>query len=230
MAESSKKRDPFPEAVMEELRNLLARVQTSTSAERLLQRVLTPLERSSREEDLTKAYKRNRTVGMWMCLRGGSQPRAIVDVARELNFIDEATKSWLLREIGESEDTSEEAIEAAVKSTPLVLVEQGRTVYWQGKMIEVDWHTYSALWDFLWLLCERAKSGAGVDYMLLGKGVKSGYLSKTKHRLCGLDEFPQELELKIDAKKGGVQQLDLPPSQIRLFKIATLEILREVTR
>jgi hypothetical protein len=59
--------------------------------------------------------------------------------------------------------------------------------------------------------------------------VESDYPSKTKHRLCGLEQFPQELGPKIDAKKGGVQQLALPASQIRLFKIVTMEILREVT-
>ena len=38
---------------------------------------------------------------MWMELRGVSAERAVIEVARELGFLNEQTAKWLLKEVGE---------------------------------------------------------------------------------------------------------------------------------
>ncbi len=228
MSDTQKAPDPYPPKVMEELRTLLLRVQALMSAERLWAR-LTPQDRRRLGGDFAEAYSQGKTVGMWMRLRGVSQPRAIIETAREVGLTDEATRNWLMREIGELDSTSEETIAAAVESGALVLVEQGRHAYWNGEKISVNWYKQSALWEFLWVLCDRAKSGTGLDCMDFAEKGNSDYPSKTKHRLCGLDAFPHDLGILINSEGQGIQKLDLPPSRIRLFKVETVEILREVT-
>lgn len=229
MSDTPKRCDPYPPKVMEELQRLRPHVQHLMSAQRLWDR-LTPQDRSRLGGELLAAYDRyGRTVGMWRELRGVSQPRALIEAAYQVGLTDEATRNWLLRGIGELDDTSEETIVAAVKSTPLVLVEQGRKAYWKGDKMDISWHKYSSLWDFFWVLCERAKSGVGVDHTHFAEGVEPDYPSKTKHRLCDLDNFPQDLGVLINADGRGTQKLDLQPSQIRLFRIVSVEILREVT-
>lgn len=229
MTDAPKRYDPYPPKVMAELQRLRLLVQHLMSAQRLWDR-LTPEERRRLGGDLVAAYDRyGRTVGMWKELRGVSQHRAIIEAAYQAGLTDEATKNWLLREIGELDSTTEATIETAVASGAIVLVERGRVAYWKGDRIGVSWPKHPALWEFFWLLCAQAKVGDGVSHTHFETVENRDYPSKTKHRLCKLTGFPQDLGLLINSAGSGRQKLDLPPSQIRLFKIETVEILREVT-
>jgi len=90
---------------LEELQEHYLRVKAAGSAVRLWERVLTPQDRNRLGGDLPTAFQDGGTVGMWMKLRGVSGNRALVEVAKKLNFLDEGTSEWLLRELGElSED------------------------------------------------------------------------------------------------------------------------------
>ncbi|MFH1268863.1 MAG: hypothetical protein ABIK89_24315 [Planctomycetota bacterium] len=62
---------------------------------------MTEIDREHLGSDLKEYYGRLGTAGMWMELRGVSLERAVIEVARELGFLDEPTANWLLREIGE---------------------------------------------------------------------------------------------------------------------------------
>ena len=97
----------LPRNVIEELQLQLARVSAPMSAERFWERVLTEDDRQRLGGNLQAAYReRHGTVGMWMWLRAVAQPQAVVDVARALGFLDDATYRWLLREIGEPQQES----------------------------------------------------------------------------------------------------------------------------
>lgn len=92
--------------VIQELQTQQGRICAAASARRLWDRVLSPEERERLGGDLQQCYSRLGTVGMWTELRGVSPERAVVDVARELGFLDEPTAKWLLRETGEQAPSS----------------------------------------------------------------------------------------------------------------------------
>jgi len=92
---------PWPPDVLEALQTAYGRIEPLTAAERLWHRVFTDEDRLQLGGDLTECYPRLGTVGMWVHVRHVSPERAVVEVARALNFLDEATAEWLLREIGD---------------------------------------------------------------------------------------------------------------------------------
>ena len=105
------------------------------SAERLWAR-LTPQDRRRLGGDFAEAYSQRKNRGNVDASSavshspGRSSKRPV-----EVGLTDEATRNWLMREIGELDSTSEETIAAAVESGSLVLVEQGRHAYWKGEKI-----------------------------------------------------------------------------------------------
>jgi hypothetical protein len=174
------------------------------------------------------AFYRGGTVANWMMLRGISQVRAILDLVRRLNCMRNVTIEWLLRETGETPATIEQAIEAAVASTDVVLVERPRSLYWKGSMVDVDWYSANKYWVFVLTICERAKAGAGVDYTDFGKDLEKNYVSKMKSKLSELPNVPLEFVDLIIPCGRSTQKLDLPGQSIRVFRIKTIEILKEV--
>jgi hypothetical protein len=90
--------------VVEELETQYLRLKAAASAARVWERVLSEQDRQSLGGDLNTCWRQLSTVGMWMKLRGVSQPRAIAELAHKLGFIDQTSYQWLLREIGEKQD------------------------------------------------------------------------------------------------------------------------------
>ena len=162
-----------------------------------------------------------------MKLRGVSLPRAIVDVAYELNFINDRTRRWLLRELEEVPDDPSEALEAAIASGDLVLVENPRAVYWRSQPLTVDWEKRSALWLFFWQLCQHAKAGKGIDRHTFGNQAHRDIVAKQKARLLAQPGFPSELGNLIKPIGRGTQKLDFPAARIRVFEMSRAEPLQE---
>jgi hypothetical protein len=218
---------PLSPRAREELEANYHRIRAAVSAIRLWERILTEAERQRLGGDLEIAWRQHGTAGMWMKLRGVSLPRAVVDVACELNFIDDRTRRWLLREVGEVPDDPAEALDTAVASGDLVLVEQPREAYWRGQPISVDWEKRSALWDFFWELCRHAKAGQAIDRMTFGNRAHCDIVTKQKARLLAGPGFPSDLGKLIKPIGRGTQKLDLPAARIRLFEAAVSEAIRE---
>jgi hypothetical protein len=65
--------------------------------------LLTEEERQCLGGEWEPLWRKKNAVGIWMQLRGVSQARATVDLAKELNLLSEADHRRLLREIGESQ-------------------------------------------------------------------------------------------------------------------------------
>ncbi len=212
---------------LEELQNAYLRVEPPVCARRLWERVLTPAERERLGGDLAQAFSKFGTVGMWKKLRGVSGERALIDVAKRLNFLDENTEQWLLREIGDLSDDPEAAIAEAVATGDLVLVDSPRTAYWEGKPIEIDWVAREKLWSYLWELGWNSKAGKSIDSFTFGEHASADYVVKQKSRLSNFPGFPVSLSDRIVSAGIGSQRLDLPAEHIRLFEMDTIESLRE---
>jgi hypothetical protein len=142
--------------------------------------------------------------------------------------MDDRTRRWLLRELGGVADDPAEALEAAIASGDLVVVEHPRAVYWRGQHIGVNWEKRPALWDFFHALCWQAKAGQAIDHMTFN-AADIGIVAKQKSRLRGLQGFPRGLAVLIRPTGRFTQRLNLPPSQIRFFEVIVGETVRERT-
>jgi hypothetical protein len=218
---------PLSPEVQEEMETNYDRIRPAASAFRLWERVLTEAERQRLGGDLEKVWRQHGTAGMWMQLRGVSLQRAVVDVAYELNFINDRTRRWLLRELGEVPDDPSETLEAAIASGDLVLVENPRAAYWRSQPITVDWEKRSALWIFFWELCKHAKAGKGIDRLTFGTQAHRDIVAKQKTRLFAEPGFPSDLGKLIKPIGRGTQKLDFPAASIRLFEMSIAEPVRE---
>jgi hypothetical protein len=217
----------LPPEVREEMETNYQRTRPLASATRLWERVLTERERQRLGGDLQKAWRQHSTVGMWMQLRGVSLQRAVVDVSYELNFINDRTRRWLLRELGEVPDDPPEALKAAIASGDLVLVENPRAAYWRSQPITVDWEKRSVLWNFFWELCQHAKAGKGIDRLTFGTRAHRDIVANQKNRLLAERGFPSDLGKLIKPIGRGTQKLDLPAARIHLFELSIAEPVRE---
>lgn len=226
--ENDRGKDLYPPRVKEELEANFLRIQNPPAAMRYWEQVLTENDRQRLGGDLNAAYANGGTIGMCMLLRGIPQPHAIVEIAKALGFLHESTKTWLLREMGVQFDSIEDAVAATIGEGGLLLSEQNRQAYWRGEPIQIDWYKHPALWTFLWTLAERAKSGAGVDYMDFGEQMQPDYPSKMKSKLSADRAFPTDLAVLIEPRGRGKQQLMLPSERIRLFRTRTVEIAEQV--
>ncbi|HVK08843.1 MAG TPA: hypothetical protein VM597_08720 [Gemmataceae bacterium] len=219
----------YPEPVLEHLQTNARRVQPFVCADRLWRLVLTPADRERLGDDLMAAYADGGTVGMWVRLRGVSPVRAVIDVAKALNLLDEATHRWLLRETGESVEDPEDVRTKVAPTADLVLVERPRQAFWKGEEIPLDWVKQDAAWKYLWELARAAKRDAPLDRFAFSAEYATDYLSKQKSKLSQMAEFPANLVDRIEPGGAGTQRLDLPQDRIRLFQADEVPVVWEWT-
>jgi hypothetical protein len=213
----------------EELQTNALRIKAAVSALRVWERVFSDEDRRRLGGDLEAAWRRYGTAGMWQQLRGVTAGRAVVEVAHVLGFLDEHSRRWLLRELGEVADDPAQALAMAIASGDLVVVEHPRAAYWRGQQIFVDWDRRSTLWAFFWELCRHAKARQGVDSLTFGQQAHRDIVAKQKARLLAEDGFPVELGKCIKPVGRGTQKLDLPAEIIRIFEMGAPESVREWT-
>ena len=210
----------------EKFQEATARVRGVLAASQLWERVFSAEERKRLGNDLDLAVKKHKhATGMWASVHGCNLTRAVIEVANKLNHLSAEDREWLLRESGELLD-AEEAFEYATVNAELVLNSMARQVYWRGEPITIDW-SHEAKWAFMWELAKHGKAGLPIDSMTLGDKKRKDYVSKTKSELANHDEFPIELADKIEVVGKGTQQLNVVPTQIRLFEQHTGAELRE---
>jgi hypothetical protein len=219
--------DPLAEEVREELQVAYLRVCPAPSALRLWERVFTEQDRARLGGDFQRAFSESGTIGMWMKLRGVSFQRALIDVAKRIGFLTDETQEFLLRGIGDIADDPEKAIAKAVSEGALVLVERPRTAYWNRDRIPVDWDANPKLWEYLFELCRHGKAGRPLTPSVFGENADPYHLTKVKSRLSKFEGFPPLLSDQIVSAGEGVQRLNIPPEQIRIFEVVTMEVLKE---
>jgi hypothetical protein len=93
----------MPAEAQELMKTTLLRINTSLSLRKIRQALFTEPERKSLGKHLQAACTaHNGADGMWCKLhRGCSRPRAIIELGKQLNFLDDFSYQWLLREAGE---------------------------------------------------------------------------------------------------------------------------------
>nr|WP_123784810.1 hypothetical protein [Pirellula staleyi] len=128
-----------------------------------------------------------------------------------------SNRDWLLRESGEI-PTVEEAIEAAIESGALVIVESPRSAAFAGHEIEIDWVRHDRLWGFLWHLARHAKGNRPIDRLTFGDKSRANVVTDLKSKLSKMAEFPVTLADMITVVGKGTQKLCLPPEKIRIFE------------
>ena len=191
------------------------RIRPWGSAERLWSQCISNLERERLGGELNSLWSQVGTAGIWMRLRGVGWPRAVVEVAREIGFLNENSRDWLLREMGECL-SGEEAFAKAIEDGHLVLNEDTHEVFWRGKPIEIDWK-HEMKWVFLWETSRHGKAGRPVDRMTFGNDARRNFVSQSKNTLKK-NGLPLELVDSIQRVGNGTQQLMLPPKEIRIFE------------
>ena len=218
---------PISGKVQEEFQAAYLRVSPRWSALRLWERVLSEQDKARLGGDFQRALSEFDAIGMWMKLRGVSHQRAVIDIAKKIGFITDETREFLLRGIGDISDDPEQAIAKAVSDGALVLVERPRTAYWNRDRIEVDWNANPKLWEYLFELCRHAKAGRPLLPVIFGENADLYHLIKLKSRLSKFAGFPPLLCDRNVSAGEGMQRFDIPPEEIRIFEVVTMEVLRE---
>jgi hypothetical protein len=214
---------------VEILRSKLFFVAGPWCARRIWERHFSAAEREQLGGTLEKALEHSKTtIGMWRQVRGGSQARAIAEIAYRSDLLSATDYEWILRELDEESDDADKVIQLAIAAGGLVFTEHPRAAYWAGEAIEVDWERRSALWDYFYELASHSKTGRALDRMALGQLPAQGQLAKQKHRLSKEAGFPASLAALIVSAGLGSQRLDVPPTRIRIFQVTTIERLEEV--
>jgi hypothetical protein len=217
-----------PSRLEAELAMNVTRLKALVSAQMLWDRVLTEAERRELGGDCVSAWQKYGTVEMYARLHGVTSRRAVADAARALNFIDEVTYQWMVRELGEMPEENQEAIRRAAAVVPLVVVDsRDPEVYWEGKRVDVAWDADSVLWVYFVLLAGRAQAGLGLDQTDFPNANDPEIVSKRKNRLTKDCRFPAGLGERIVTARNG-QRLNLQPSQIRIFKGIKTIMFRKV--
>jgi hypothetical protein len=203
----------IPATVQQEVERLGPQIKLWQSAQRLWDGFLSLEERESLGDDCYEAYCRLGTVGMWLEVRAVTPPRAVLDVGNRLSLLDTYRYRELLRQLGLDQE-----FEHAVKSSKLVLCKDPLAVYWQGDKLDVDWSRYYTRWEFLHVLCGKAKRRSYVVPADVGDDMTPKKMRDRKKRLT--EVFP-DIDAEIDAKRDvahGVYALTLPPDDIRIFR------------
>ncbi len=218
----------FPRHI-QELRCNFLRIKAYVSAQRMWDRMLTEKDRERLGGDLQQAYHAHGTAGMWMKLRGVAIERAVIDVAFGIGFLDQGTRDWLLREVGQQYDDPQRTVDAAISAGHLVLIETPRAAFWLGNPIAMDWEKDHSLWEFLWALCERSKRSLTLTQVDLGKQVSASAVATSKGRLVNHPDFPPDLGILVESKRGQGYHLNLPPANIRIFVVEEHDVATEWT-
>lgn len=232
--DKSKKPSPCVEELkyprhVQELRTQYLRIKSFDSAQRMWERLLTEKDRERLGGDLEQAYLTLATAGMWMKLRGVTLERAVVDVAYGIGCMDQSTRDWLLREIGQRHEDSQRTVDEAMLQNRLVVIEKPRQAFWNGEPFEIDWDKEPALWSLFLELCQKSKRSQPVKAEDLAEKMTPSAFSTRKGRLVNHPGFPKTMIDVVESKPGGGYQLNLQPQDIRIFLVEQEDKIREWT-
>ena len=194
-----------------------ARICNSSVATLLWERVFALPEREALGGDLGRAYAKWGVPQMWMKLRGGTRARAVVDIAFALESFGQATRDWLLREIGDAPADGQESLQRLAQSSPLLLVDHPRALHWQGEEVGVAWNDHPMLWQYLETLIIAAKRGVAIERYDLGEDSSPHLLKHRKYQLGKQPQMPASFLQLIEAQ-GGTHRLKVPAVEIQIYE------------
>lgn len=166
---------------------------------------------------LRMAFQNRDTIDLWVEPKGVSPDRAVVDLGLTLGFLTSADHRFLLSELQEDFENTEEGINRALSRHSLVHVEHPRRIFWMGEAVAVNWNQHNRLWVYLSELIIARKRGGITDRFSLNSDDPTA-LSKCKSRLAKQGDFPLSLSDLIVPAGRGSQYLQVEPEQICLIR------------
>jgi hypothetical protein len=114
--------------------------------------------------------------------------------------------------------TADSALEDAIATGNLVVVEASRDVYWKGKKLDSDWDAQNQPWQLLLMLARTRGRSFVSEYDFFGDEEKSdSALPRIRNRLKNM--LPADLSaliIRVSRPDSGYR-LDLHPQAIHFF-------------
>lgn len=215
------------EKLRAELMTYELRVRDPILAHALWHDTFSNQERELLGNDLDAAWWTDGIHMMWVKAKGVSYIRAVIDLARHFNLMDQRTELRLRRATNEGMEFAEETLQEVSQQFMLVLVEGPPAAYWNGELIGIDWCQYTTLWQYIVDLCRSAKRGQPLDALTELGDYSQRDLVNRKSRLTNMENFPPDLrELIVPRNRG--QVLQVPRDQIRIFVREESAVYREM--
>jgi hypothetical protein len=200
------------------LQDLLLKLRIPQVQLKIYHQVLTADERRDYDEE-AQEWERPVPLDMWLTRhRGISHRLAIVHLAFRTDLLPLSDRDWLFRELGDEFPIDWE-IRHAVSLGGLVIVEDPRTVFWDGLKIGVDWKRNQRAWQLISGLVRRARLNADLleSDIYPHNAVSDATLPTAVFRLKML--LPTTLaELIVPGVRPRTQRLLLESSRIRIFR------------
>jgi hypothetical protein len=157
----------------------------------------------------------------WLALSESARSRGIVTLRHRLTHSRNAempervaTALGNLRQLYEGETPQSAAIEEAIASEGLVVIEDPPKVFWQGAAIEAEWEKHPSCWKLLFALASKGGSVGACD--VFDKMVAVSTLPVTINRLRRY--LPASLHKRIvPGAVPGSYRLDLERRRISIF-------------
>lgn len=176
---------------------------------------------------------------LWTNLRGVSEPRAIINLAKQLEYVSNVDYLWLDAEVRKidptvpptkrerspshaEEDEPEERIQRAAQKRTLVLVRGNghNRLYWRGQWHKPGkaWARNLKIWELLCTAAIEAKRGRAVSWDQLSDRKNDGAITDRKARLRQF--VPAELFEKIEPGSDvGSYRLRLKADEIEVIEL-----------
>lgn len=121
----------------------------------------------------------------------------------------------IVHEMFVSLGTPEQQLELVVARGGMVICVASERVFWEGKLIDVDWSDEPQLWRLLLKLCRKRPGFVALADVYGDREVTDGALRNLVARLRR--QLPKELRQKLRSSTGNGYRIDLPCEQLRVI-------------
>ncbi len=217
LANALRRADPTA-AVPEILSELVGKLRIPQVQDKVYWQVLSTTERSDYDAD-SDVRERHVPIDMWITRRRRiSHGVAIVQLAFRADLLSLSDRDWLLRELGEELPIDWE-IQHSVSLGGLVLVNDPRTVFWDGVRIRIDWRRRPKAWNLMLQLATKARRNADLleSDAYPDDAVSDATLATAVSRLKAMLASTLA-ELIVPGVQPRSQRLRLDPNEILIFR------------
>ncbi len=226
MAEKSP--DEVPEAVRLKMFEVVGRVRSAPVMKLLWEDRLTDSERQRLEVSISDDQRKKLgTIGIWRELYGGSEARAVLEIAERCDLLTPEECKSLSGKIGVEEENLPVEVQKALDSAQLVLIDPPPSAYWGGKEIVCNWEGQNVVWQYFFKLAKAARHQGSISVQDFGDSSMKKNLTDWKCRLLKNEDLFGKIGDLIESKQGK-HRLKLPREKIRIFVRVSEEGLQEV--
>ena len=144
--------------------------------------------------------------------------RATCVSRRDLPTLDRiATALNSLHNIYQNLDPTVSAIDEAIATGGLVMIEKTQQAFWEGNKAGESWSSHRKPWELIWHLAKGTRLATSVDQSDLYDNIVSDSTMHNRARRLR-DLLPATLaRLIVSGNKPATYRLDLPPDKVHLF-------------